>query len=326
MKALVYQGIGEMEYTDIPMADGDILIKVCGCGICGTDMKTFLNGHHLFKPPTVLGHEFFGTVEKCPQGSKLKIGDMVAVAPYYECGSCSMCKAGLGQMCHNKKYVPSGAFCEYVAVDKDYEDGIFLIPNEIEYDMKKAFALAEPLACVLNGIEHLALSSRSNVLIVGGGPMGMLFSYSLDQKGYPVTIVEPNDERRGFLIEKGFKAVKPGDLNASDYDNIVVAVNNADLVSEYVRKVADGGRVLVFSGLKKGTDLSLDSYSIHYREVSMTGTCGFALKHYQEAFELIKIDPARYRSLISHEFSLSQGLEAFNFLRSGKGLKILITP
>lgn len=326
MKALVYEGIGKLELEDIPFQGGDIEIRVLGCGICGTDLKTFLNGHHMFPPHSILGHEFYGEVAKCPEGLGLVPGDIVTAAPYFECGHCPACEAGLGEMCARKHYVSTGAFCERISVGRDYIDGIFKIPKSLDEDLRKAFVLTEPLACVLNGIGHLNLRDRSRVLVAGGGPMGMLFAYSLAQKGRPVTVAEPNPRRRGFLLEKGFDAIEPGKADASAYDNAVIAVNNGELVGDYARRIADGGRILVFSGLGKGTELRIDAHSIHYRQVSVTGSSGFALEHFRAAFRLIAQNPARYRSLVTHQFPLERGPEAFELLRKGEALKTILVP
>lgn len=326
MKALMYNGIGQMDIEHIPEPDGEFIVKVGGCGICGTDLKTFLKGHHFFTPPTILGHEFYGVVTKAPQGHDFKVGDLVVVAPYYECGQCDHCRRGVPQLCQHKKYV-DGAFCEYVSVPVDYPKGIYRIPVErIGRDMVDVFTLVEPLACVLNGTEHLDIRDTSRVLVVGGGPMGILFALFYQQQNVPVTVVEPNDERRGKLQEWGIPAVRPEEADPESCDNIVVAVNKAELVADYVKRICDGGTVLVFSGLKKEDAIITDSYSIHYREVTMTGSCGFASAHFRKAYEMICAAPEHYRKLITHRFPLEQGKEAFELLQHGGAFKIVLEP
>lgn len=326
MKALMYNGIGQMDIENVPEPQGELIVKVLGCGICGTDLKTFLKGHHFFKPPTILGHEFYGTVAKAPEGHDFKVGDTVVVAPYYECGECDHCRRGVPQLCKHKKYV-DGAFCEYVSVPVDYPKGIYRIPVErIGAENADVFTLVEPLACVLNGTEHLDVHENSRVLVVGGGPMGILFALFYQQQQVPVTVVEPNEDRRSKLQSWGIPCVRPEDADPSSYDNIVVAVNKADLVADYVKRVSDGGTVLVFSGLKKEDAIITDSYSIHYREVTMTGSCGFASAHFRKAYEMISAAPQHYRRLITHRFPLERGLEAFELLQKGGAFKVVLEP
>jgi D-arabinose 1-dehydrogenase-like Zn-dependent alcohol dehydrogenase len=88
--------------------------------------------------------------------------------------------------------------------------------------------------------------------------------------------------------------VEPGKADASQYDNVVVAVNKAELVSDYVRSVGNGGTVLAFSGLRKGETFDIDSHAIHYREVTLTGCSGFASSNFNKSFDMIRKDPGHY--------------------------------
>ena len=80
MKALVYVAEKQLEVRDVPEPQGEFLVRVLGCAICGTDLKTLLHGHPYFKPPTILGHEFYGVVDKAPAGCGYAPGDYVASA------------------------------------------------------------------------------------------------------------------------------------------------------------------------------------------------------------------------------------------------------
>ena len=86
MRALMYVDEKKMELQELPMPEGEVILRVLGCTVCGTDLKTFLHGHPYFKPPTILGHEFYGRVEKAPADSSFAPGDYVVAAPYGACG------------------------------------------------------------------------------------------------------------------------------------------------------------------------------------------------------------------------------------------------
>ena len=192
MKALMYVGQQKLEQMDIPKPEGECIVRVTGCDICGTDMKALLHGHPNFVPPTILGHEFCGIVEKAPAGSGFAAGDPVVVAPYGECGQCEDCLRGAGELCTHKHRVSSGAFCEYVSVPEALLDGgMIKLPADDE-----AFTLVEPLACVLLGRSRLRIGEGSRVLIAGGGPMGTLFALTLLDEGVAVDVSEPNESRR----------------------------------------------------------------------------------------------------------------------------------
>lgn len=322
MKALVYRGIGQLELQDLPTPEAEFLVKVLGCGICGTDLKTYSKGHHMFPPPAVLGHEFYGLVERTIPGSGFSVGDPVVVAPYAECGTCALCSIGAGTLCRQKSFVEGGAFCEYLGIPASYvATGVFRIPEADD-----AFTLVEPLACVLNGVAHLRLRGTSRVLVIGAGPMGALFALLFKARGIPVTVVEPGAVRRGAVAGWGIDAREPGDVKADDYDNIVIAVNRKELVEEYVKSVADAGTLLMFAGLGKGEAVVIDSYAVHYREVSLVGCSGYALPHFREALELIVRHRGMFSRLISGRVPLARGKEAFTMLQAGQAFKIVLKP
>ena len=323
MKALMYTGIGKLEMQEVEAPEDAYVVRVKGCGICGTDLKTFSVGHHFFKPPTILGHECIGELVQVPSDSSFFLGEKVVIAPYFECGCCDNCKTELPQMCTQKYFVSSGAFCEYVAVPADYEKGMIRLPKETD---EQVFTLVEPLACVLNGIAHLAIKAWTRALVVGGGPMGVLFALYFQDLGIPVTVVEPNVYRQQTIQGWGIECVDPKNSDYSRYNQIIISVNQAPLVAQAVHQVANGGTVLVFSGLKKEETFEADAYSIHYREVSVSGCSGFALSHFQDAFAMIKAKPEHYAKLITHRLPLSQGIEAFNLLKEGMAFKIVLEP
>ena len=341
MKALVYTGIKQLEVKDVPEPSSDFIVRVLGCGICGTDLKTYQKGHHLFSPPAILGHEFYGLVEKAPIGCGYLAGDKVVVAPYAECGFCDVCRRGAGSLCANKHYVEGGAFCEKVGIASDYiEQGVFHIK-----ELDDVYTLVEPLACVLNGFEQLDLKPTSRALVVGAGPMGALFALLFRAKGVPVAVVEPSAQRRERIASWGIEAFEPGgaghvespragrvesahpgQVEKGIYDIAIIAVNKKELVSEYIKFVADAGTVLMFSGLSSDEIVAIDAYSIHYRQVSLKGSFGYALRHFKEALSLIEAHKEMFSKIITHNFPLERGKEAFEMLASGEALKIVLRP
>ncbi len=323
MKALMYTGEQQMEVQEIAKPEGAFIVRVLGCTICGTDLKTYLHGHPFFKPPTILGHEFYGRVDKAPAESGYKAGDYVVVAPYGECGECDRCKSGLPALCNNKSYVETGAFCEYIEVPLDFVDRGVIRLDGPDY----VYALTEPLACVLNAIGELKVQDEDHVLIIGGGPMGTLAAMTLIDRGVKVRVAELNALRREKLAGWGIETAVLEDCYAADqYDKIIVAVNVKSLLEEAVTKVKDGGKVHVFAGLPSDTVLNIRAYDLHYRFVQIMGCSGFGLDNFHEAFERIHKNPAHYAKLITHRFPLEKGQEAMETLKRGEAFKIMIEP
>lgn len=322
MKALVYTGIGQLVLKDVPDPAADFIVKVLGCGICGTDLKTYQKGHHLFPPPAILGHEFYGLVEKAPEDCGYSIGDTVVVAPYAECGSCDVCQRDAGSLCSHKQYVEDGAFSERVGISKEYIGrGVFPLKEEDD-----VYTLVEPLACVLNGVGQLNLKPTSRALVVGAGPMGTLFALLFGAKGLPVTVVEPAAHRRQRIASWGIETCEPGQVKKGVYDTVIIAVNKKELVSEYITLTADAGTVLMFSGLSRDESVSVEGYSIHYRQVSLKGSFGYAIRHFREALSLIDAHRETFSKIITHRYPLERGKEAFDLLASGDALKIVLKP
>ncbi|MCE5256416.1 MAG: alcohol dehydrogenase catalytic domain-containing protein [Spirochaetaceae bacterium] len=322
MKALVYTGVGQLEMQDCPDPTDEFVVKVAGCGICGTDLKTYQKGHHLFRPPTILGHEFCGTVWKAPADCGYAVGDPVLVAPYTECGKCERCTSGTPEMCQDKSYVETGAFCEYVGMPASYlQKGVFRIPEADD-----AYTLVEPLACVLNGMDHLRSKSPRRALVVGSGPMGALFALLFSTRGIPVTVIEPARLRREAVAGWGIDARESGPVEDGAYDAVIIAVNKRELVTDYLKAVADGGTLLMFSGLGRDEMVCMDAYSIHYREVTISGSFGYAMPHFRQALDLVGEHREQLSRVITHEFPLEDGKKAFELLAAGQAFKIVLHP
>jgi len=215
-----------------------------------------------------------------------------------------------------------------VGIDLEYVSrGVFRIPAASSRpELLPAYTLVEPLACVLNGVEQLKIGSGSKVLVVGSGPMGALFALLFQSRKIPVAVVEPNALRRGIVESWGIEATVPEAVSASDFDNIVIAVNKKELVSSYIEAVRDGGRVLMFSGLGKQDRVEVDSYSVHYRQVSLTGSFGYAMPHFLKALDLVQADPAGFSRVITHRMPLSEGKAAMDLLSRGEAFKIVLEP
>lgn len=321
MKSLMYLGPGRLELIKEPIPEGNIVIEVIYSGICGTDLKTYLHGHHMFKPPVILGHECIGEISEVNvKGSIFNPGDLVAVAPYIECGKCDNCKRGVSALCVNKTYLKTGCFCEYISVDKDQAEKVLFKIGSSD----PVYTLVEPLACVLNGMSKLKEIGKE-CLIVGGGPMGALFAIALSSLGKKVSVVEPGKWRAEELKKITDATIFAGLADVfGTYDSIILAVNIPELIQDYLPLVKDGGDLLLFSGYPKDKRAALDPFHIHYREVSVSGCTGFSSSHFKEALSMIKGYEDGFSKVITHFFDLEQAEDAFALFKSGNGMKVVI--
>lgn len=322
MKALMYLGEQRLEIQELPDPQGDFLVRILGATICGTDLKTFLKGHPLFKPPTILGHEGVGQVIKAHPSTGFRPGDYCVVAPYGNCGSCGLCAQGLGELCAQKRFVPTGMFSEIISVPEDFvADGIIKLEK-----FDKAFALTEPLACVVCGAEKIDIQPESRLLVVGGGPMGALLARLGQALGAQVLVSEPKDQRRRELERMHLPCAEPNQVQFVDFDRAAIAVNLPEVVSQVVAGIAPGAKVNVFAGLPAGSTLTLDAAAIHYREVLVTGSSGFALRHFHQAFRMISENPQAFGQLVTEELPMEQAEDAFWRLSRGEAFKVMLQP
>lgn len=323
MKALMYLGLEKLEIVEMPIPAGEVLIKVLYSGICGTDLKTYLHGHHFFKPPVILGHECIGeVVQVTAKNTSLIPGDFVAAAPYIECGTCDMCVGGIPELCTDKSFLKTGCFCEYIAVDNlQAERNIYKISAG-----DPVYSLVEPLACVLNGMNRLNSDKGQEFLVVGGGPMGTLFAAALTSLGKNVSVIEPSDWRYSWLRENHANEVFSNreEVTGRFFDGIILAANVPELVGQYLPFVREGGSMLLFGGYAKDVRVTIDPYHIHYREVSLSGCTGFSKKHFEKALQMIRNDKGSFDSLITHYYPLEESQNAFTLLKAGVGMKAVI--
>lgn len=337
MKAAIYHGPGKMsvEEIDRPVIGSDqILVQVKASGVCGTDVKTYLRGHRFFEPPCILGHELAGiVVEVGTEVSEVSVGDRVAVAPYVPCGFCPMCQAGIFELCENKAGLNSGAFTEFLAVPREViERGLVRLGPDLSFT---AGALAEPLACVLNGLEDCHLKLGDTLLIIGAGPMGLLAAQAALAQGVGKVIVsEFNEERLAKAREIGALAVNPSQENLKEIvklatdgtmaQAVLVCVGFAEAVEEAQQYVAPGGIINMFGGLPKDSTVTIDPGLIHYQQVSLVGSFGFTHIQFRQAVELMANKRIDAEQIVSHKLPLMDVEKGINLSVEQKALKVML--
>jgi len=346
MKAALLEDIEKLKITEIATPKpqiGEVLIKVEACAVCGTDIKVFHHGHRLITFPRVTGHEVTGKIIEVAQDvSKYKSGDRVAIAPAVPCGDCYYCHRGKQAMCENLQaigYFWNGGFAEYMIVPKIAVDNgcVNILPDNVSFEEG---ALAEPLACVINGQELSNVGMGDTVVIIGTGPMGCLHAELARAIGATKTVMIEVSEERLELAKKTVNA----DLfiNSAEQDSIklvkeltqgrgadkiIVACGVGKAQEDALKMVANLGNVNFFGGLPKDKPfIQLDSNIIHYKECSVTGTHGSSPCHNQTAIDLISSGKIKIKKYITRNFKLDDLAEAIARAETGKEMKIIIKP
>lgn len=345
MKALLFEGPNIINVKDVNSPepqDGDLLLEVKACLICGTDIRIHRGRKTKdVSPPSILGHEFSGVVvETGGKIGKFKVGNAVSVAPVIPCLTCYSCKHGYENLCLNRTafgYEYDGAFAEYVGIPKvAVEAGsVYHISGEIPFEY---MALAEPIACCINGQRNSQIKLGDVVVIIGAGPIGFIHMLLAKASGARTVIVsEPNEMRRNLAKELSADMVidpRVENLNeiVMDYtkgigaDVVIMSIGIPSLVNQTIDLVRKGGIINLFAGFSVGDMFPVDVNKIHYKEIKIVGTSASTRKDHELALNLIQNKMIDVSKLISHRYSLDNSVEAFNKAESGKCMKVAITP
>lgn len=333
---------GALELRERPAPEpgpGELVVRVDLALTCGTDLKTYRRGHPKFPCPTPLGHEFTGTVARVGAGvTRFAEGDPVLAVPSAPCGECAPCRRGLENLC--ERITPDrmawGAFAELVRVPAPVvRRNVFRRPPGL--DLRRA-ALLEPLSCVINGVARLDLVGRETVVVMGIGPIGLLFVAALKQRGVPrVIALGKGAERLAAASTLGADVVL--DLTAHEGPRAAldtVAPEGACTVVECVgrpetwRQAVDcarkGGEVLFYGGCPAGTEVALDTRRVHYEALTLKGAFHFTPSDVRIALDLILRGALPLEVLVTGERPLEALEQAFGELIAGHGIKLAIRP
>ncbi|WP_298848147.1 alcohol dehydrogenase catalytic domain-containing protein [uncultured Ruegeria sp.] len=324
MKALVYQGVEQMAFGDVPDAEpgaSEHLIRVEAVGICGSDMHAYL-GHDARRPaPLILGHEAAGVIV-----DGIRAGDRVTINPLVSCGQCLACLAGRENLCPDRQIISmpprEGAFAQYLSMPAS---NLVDVPEDVSF--AKA-ALAEPLAVswhtVRLGIEALHPAMDRRALVIGGGAIGLAAALALRAMGVDdVTIAEPNELRRNYLAKiESFALV---DAPKGSYPLVIDAVGYAATRS-VASAMAEPGGVIAHVGLGEDTG-GLDVRRMTLQEITFIGTYTYTAQDFRETAEAI-FDGRLGELNWVEERTLASGAQAFRDIRAGAvaAPKIILTP
>ena len=282
------------QVTPVPPAAGEVQIDIAYCGICGTDLHVYLGhmdariGNH-----RVVGHEMSGRVAALGEGvTGFEIGEPVVVRPLDHCGDCPACDAGHKHVCQNLKFLgldTDGAFQEKWSVPAHT---LHKLPNGLALDHA---ALVEPLAVAAHDIRRARLVAGEDVLVIGGGPIGMLVALAARAKGANVTISEVNENRLALAREMGFAALNPRDQDVANAINDATGGKGADVVFE-VSGTQPGVDLMTAAASVRGricmvaihaTKPTIDLFQFFWRELEMIGARVYEPEDYDAAIQLL---------------------------------------
>jgi L-iditol 2-dehydrogenase len=333
MKAVVFRAPDRMglEIVPDPVPErGGLIIRVKAAAICGTDMRIYRGVKSRgVRMPSVLGHEFSGIIEDTGGDPAWQRGQRAVVCPALACGGCRLCRDGAPNICEKLVaygYEIDGGFAEFLAVPRAFVAAGNVIPLPEHLSFEEA-ALAEPLACVINGQAQMGLKPEDHVAVLGAGPIGLLHVLLARARGAArITVVQRSRQRREAALSLGADAaIVPEDAAALRADAAIVAVGSAELANLAARIVRPRGRISLFAGFPAGEWPRFDLNAVHYGEQQVTGAFGLSLAQYREALQLIASREVPAGRLVTHREPLARAMEAFALAGRGDALKAVIT-
>ncbi|GAA3019806.1 alcohol dehydrogenase catalytic domain-containing protein [Tetragenococcus solitarius] len=344
MKAAQLYGKEKVRVSEVDkpeINENEVLLKVKAASLCGTDVRMYKNGHEGVdeKHPLTLGHELAGVIAEV--GTKItsyKVGQRVSVAPNIGCGVCDQCVSGNTHLCANYQAFGinlSGGFAEYLKIPEKAVQQGNITPLADETSFEQA-ALIEPFSCVFNGQNIAKVYPGDTVLIIGGGPIGIMHVMLAFSQGAGKVILTDHHEDRMAAVKRILpQLITLTSENLADkitaetkgqgVNLCIVAAPSPEAQTESLQYMATNGRLLFFGGLPKGREnVSLNTNLLHYKQLRIFGCTRASLSSYRTSEKLIASGQVPIEQLITKRYLLNDFKQALENAEKSVGLKNVI--
>ena len=340
MKALNLHAVGDLRYEEVPdpvRQEGEVLLKIKACGICGSDIpRIFKKGTYHF--PTIPGHEFSGEIVDADKPEL--IGKKAAVFPLIPCRKCASCQVGEYAQCSDYDYYGSrrdGAYAEYLAV-KEWNLVFF---DGISYEEA---AMCEPSAVALHAVGLADIKVGDSVAIFGAGPIGMMLCLWAKASGASRIFISDIDQNKvDFAAKMGFDAINSVKVNAAEYIREATGGRGVDACIEgagatqtwesCILAVKSFGHVVCMGNPFGDMTLTQSTYSqLLRKQLNIRGTWNSSYNDsrndWRTTLDAITKRIVDVRPLITHRFALEDYQKAFDLILSRKEFysKVMFTP
>lgn len=362
MKAAVLYGKEDVRVEDVAprtLQPGEVRLQIEAALTCGTDLKVFKRGYHakMIVPPAVFGHELAGTICEVgggagsprpaapqaptdgahgvtrPADRPWQFGDRVVVANSAPCGKCFHCGVEQENLCEDLLFL-NGAYAESIVVPaRLVEKNLLRLKPETAF---RDAALVEPLACVVQGVEDTRFARGQHVLIIGAGPIGLMFVALAKHLGCDVTVAGRREVRLNAAKNLGAGQVidihdgsnlvgRIRDATKTHFDAVIEATGKPEVWEAAVHLVRKGGFVNFFGGCPAGTSITLDTTLIHYSNLTLLASFHHTPRTIRRALEFVEAGVVHSRDFVSGEHALSELPELFKQMTAGNhAVKTLI--
>ena len=338
MRAAVLHGIKDLRVDERlipePVA-GKVLVRIRRGGVCGSDVHYFEEGrfgNFAMTAPFTLGHEITGEIVAVGDGvAQPVVGQRVVVNPAWQCGQCNPCRNGRGNLCRRVRMLGSastrpptdGAFSQYLLIAAEQ---CFPIPPEVNDGLG---AMIEPFAVALHAVRRAGAVAGKQVVVTGGGPIGLLTVITARACGAAtVAVSDPVAERREMALKVGADcALDPADAEwkgqvtslTGDGFDVLFEASGAAPALEQAFDVTRRGGTIVQIGVFSSPALSLPVNQLLVRELQFVGSFRYG-NVWEEAIRLVASGRVNLEPLISRVFPLSAAAEALKLACAKAGV------
>ncbi|MDB6026383.1 MAG: Alcohol dehydrogenase GroES domain protein [Verrucomicrobiales bacterium] len=347
MRAVVYRGINDLRLETVPVpttGDDELLVKVAVCGVCPTDIKKIHYG--TVPPPRIFGHETAGTIVHVGKriNRKFRTGERVALHHHIPCLKCHFCRHRAFAQCETYKktgitagFEPAGGgYAEYVRVMN------FVLPGVVKIPARNSFlegAMLEPVNTILKAVNRLNLLRGDSVMVVGQGPIGLMFTRILRLRGMKVIASDLLESRLALARKLGARlAISANEVNFSarvkevshkgaGIDAAIIAVPSDSAVQQAQQLLRGGGQILLFAHTVRGKVSEVDFSGVCVDEKDFLGSYSADVELQEEVSRLVFSRKLDVRGLISHQFPLENTGDAVDLAShpTGDSLKIVVS-
>jgi L-iditol 2-dehydrogenase len=343
MNAAVLYGKEDVRIERVPIptpGHGEIVIRVLAALTCGTDLKVFRRGYHakMIAPPALFGHELAGVVHEVGPGVRsFKPGMRVVALNSAPCGLCYWCVRNQENLCEDLLF-NNGAYAEYIRIPaRIVSKNTLIVPESLPLEHA---ALTEPLACVVRGLEETGAKSGDSVVVIGAGPIGLMFMHVAQLSGMKVIAVVKRDEQVAAAATFGasqvvqttpeIDAVAAVRALTPDHRGVDVAIEAVATPLTWqwaVDMVRRGGTVNFFGGCAAGTKVEIDTNRLHYNDITLKASFHHTPAACRKAFDLLASGRFKCSEYITGRAQLSD-LETVlrRLLDHSNGIKTAIIP
>ena len=335
MRAAVFKGVGQLlaieQRPDPTPGEGEVVLKVCRCGICGTDMAMSDGSGQTFELNSIIGHEFAGEVVAVGKGVEtLKVGDPVAAMPFVGCGKCATCLAGRPNFCAQFRGMP-GAFAEYTTTA---ERVAVKLPKTLSL---ADGALVEPLAVSLHGVALTGIKPGDKVLVIGAGPIGLGAVFWAKELGAgTIAVTASSRQREALAMQMGADAFvlpdNPDELPQAAIaalggmpDIVIEAVGKPDLIARAVNCVRPAGTVMVL-GFCSRPDSFIPAIAV-WKEVKLLFGMTYSLGEFEHVARVLDRGAVEARAMVTDQIGLGALPDTLEAMRHRTHqCKVLVDP